>query len=126
VKFTGEERLRLLAAAVLGSGGAELLGLLEAVAVGLDVDDLGAVDESVDEGDDAGSVREDFAPLRESLVGAEEDGLVSVVAAGDDLEEEVGVATVVGEVADLIDAEDLRDGVAAESAAEGGGRLRTV
>jgi hypothetical protein len=68
---------------VLVARGAELLGFLEAIAVGLDLDDLGAMDEPVDEGDDAGGVREDFAPLREGLVGAEQDGLVGVVAAGE-------------------------------------------
>jgi hypothetical protein len=82
----------------LGAGGGERLGLLEAVAVGLDVDDLGAMDEAVDEGVDAGGVGEDPVPLGEGLVGAEQDGLAGVVAAGDDLEEEIGIATVVGQV----------------------------
>ena len=85
----------------LGAGGGELLGLFEAVAVGFDVDDLGTVDEAVDEGDDAGGVGEDLVPLGEGLVGAEQDGLACVVAAGDDLEEEVVVAAVVGQVSDL-------------------------
>jgi hypothetical protein len=92
----------LLGTALLGASGAELLGLLEAVTFGVDVDDLGAVDEAVDEGDDAGGVREDLAPRRERLVGAEQDGALGVVTAGDDLEEEVRVAAVVREVADLV------------------------
>jgi hypothetical protein len=53
----------LLAAALLGAGGAQFLGFFEAVALGVDVDDLGAVDEAVDEGDDAGGVGEDLAQL---------------------------------------------------------------
>ncbi|WP_437967730.1 hypothetical protein WMF04_50740 [Sorangium sp. So ce260] len=40
----------LFGAALLGTCGVELLGILEAVALGLDLDDLGAEDEPVDEG----------------------------------------------------------------------------
>ena len=40
--------------------GCALLGLLEAVAVALDLEDFGAVDEAVDEGDRASGVREDL------------------------------------------------------------------
>jgi hypothetical protein len=85
----------MLLAAALGAGGAELFGFLEAVALGFDFDDLGAVDEAVDEGDDAGGVGEDLAPFGEGLVGAEEQRSVGVVATSDDLEQEVGVAAVV-------------------------------
>ncbi len=45
-------------AAGRATGGA-VLGLLEAIGVALDLDDLGAVAEAVDEGDDAGGVGED-------------------------------------------------------------------
>src|SRR5687767_11039835 len=79
------------------------------------------MDEAIDEGDGAGSVREDLSPVVEGLVGAEQDGLGGVVATGDDLEEEVGVAAAVGEVADLVDAEELGLGVAAEASSQGGG-----
>jgi len=67
------------------------LGLLESVGVGVDLDDLGVMDEPVDEGDDARSVGEDLVPLSEGLVGGEYDRLVGVAAA-DDLEEQIGVA----------------------------------
>jgi len=40
------------------------------------------------------------------LVGGEDDGAVVVVSTGDDLEEEVGVAIGIGEVSDLVDAEE--------------------
>ena len=66
------------------------------------------MNEAIDERDDAGGVREHLAPLREGLVGAEQDWLLSVVAPRDDLEEQVGVAAVVGKVADLIDTQQLR------------------
>jgi hypothetical protein len=42
-----------LPGALLVASSGEFLGLFETVAVGFDVDDLGAVDEAVDEGDDA-------------------------------------------------------------------------
>ena len=51
----------LLGAALLDAGGAQLLGFLEPVALGLDLDHLGAVHEPVDECDDARGVREDLA-----------------------------------------------------------------
>ena len=43
----------------LARAAVKLLGLFEAVAVGFDVDDLGAVDEAIDQPDDAGGVRKD-------------------------------------------------------------------
>src|ERR1700679_3804309 len=110
----GRERLRFaLGVAGLGLGGGALGGLLEPEAVALDGEDLGSVQEPVDESDDAGGVGEDLGPLGEGLVGAQDDRARSLVATGDDLEEEVGVAAVVGEVADLIDAQELGLAVAA-------------
>ncbi len=64
---------------------------LEPVALGLDLDHLGAVHEPVDERDDAPGVREDLAPVGEGLARAEQHWLLRVVATGDDLEEQVGV-----------------------------------
>src|SRR5271169_6555579 len=100
------------------SGGATLLSLLrlaQPVALALDHDELGAMDQAVDESDDAGGVGEDRGPLCEGLVGREDDRLVLVVPAGDDLEEQVGVPRVVREVADLVDAEDGGLDVGAEA-----------
>ena len=51
---------------------------------------FGAVDEAVDEGDDAGGGGEHVGPFGEGFVGGEHGQLE--VAAGDELEEEVGVA----------------------------------
>ncbi|XXT29316.1 hypothetical protein WMF45_44440 [Sorangium sp. So ce448] len=79
------------------------------------------MDEPVDERDDARGVREDLAPVGECLVRAEQQRLLRVVATGDDLEKQVGVAAVVGEVADFVDAEKRGERVAASlraSAAE--------
>ena len=100
MKFTGEEDgsgRRGFSASPFGACGGELLGLFETVAIGLDIDDLGAVDEAIDEGDHAGGVGEDLVPFGEGLVGAKQDGLSCVVAPSDDLEEEVGIAAVVGQ-----------------------------
>lgn len=83
MNFTGEVQSVLLGATLLGSGSVELLGFFEAEALGVDVDDLGAVDETIDEGDDAGGVREDLAPGGEGLVGAEEKRLLGLVSPGD-------------------------------------------
>ena len=68
------------------------------------------MDEAVDEGDDAGGGGEHVGPLREGFVGRE--NRQGEIPAGDDLEEEVGIAIVVVEVSDLIDREKLRAGEA--------------
>ena len=47
------------------------LGLLAAPGLAVDGDDLGVVDEAVDQGDDAGGVGEGLAPLREGPVGGD-------------------------------------------------------
>src|ERR1700753_3929132 len=60
---------------------------------------------------------------RGGFFGAEEERLLCVVAARDDLEEEVGVATVVREVADLVDAQKVRHRVTVESSCERRGGL---
>ena len=80
------------------------------------MDNLAAVDQAVDKGDDARGVRENIGPLGEGLVGGEHDGLERLVAPGDDLEEQIGVAAVVGQVADLVDAQKLRVSVVAQPA----------
>ena len=74
------------------------LGGAPAVALPFDRDDLGVVDEAVDEGDRAAGVGEDGRPVGEGQIGREHETL-SFVPAADDLEEQVGGAGVVGEVA---------------------------
>ena len=80
-----------------------LLGLAEAVAFALDDHELGAVEQAVDERHDACGVGEDRRPLCKGLVGREHDRLVLLVPTGDDLEEQVSVPGVVGEIADFIE-----------------------
>ena len=84
--------------ALLGS----LLGFLEAVGVAVDGEDFGVVDEAVDQGDDAGGVGKDFTPLGERSIGCYE-GALTLVAAVDELEQEVSVTVGIGEVSDLVD-----------------------
>ena len=76
------------------------------------------MDEAVDKSDDAGGGGEHLGPFREGFIGRDEDGR-SEVPARDDLEEEVGVAVVVVEVAHLIDREKLRSGEAAQPPGKG-------
>ena len=47
--------------------------------------------EPIDEGDDAAGIREDVGPFAERLIRGDDDG-IALVAARDDLEEQVGVA----------------------------------
>ena len=76
------------------------------------------MDEAVDEGDDTGGGGEHVGPFREGFVGGDEHG-GGEVPAGDDLEEEVGIAVVVVEVPHLIDRQKLRPGEASQSPGEG-------
>jgi hypothetical protein len=55
--------------------GAQLLGFLEPVALGIDLDHLGAVHEPVDECDDARGVREDLAQSAKALFVLSSSGL---------------------------------------------------
>ena len=104
----------------LGSSLSSLSRLLflcffQSVGVGVDGDNFGVMDESVHKSDNAGGGGEDLAPLAKGFVGGQEDGLVAV-AAGDDLEEQIGVAVVVREVSEFVDGQKLRSCVVGESA----------
>ena len=59
------------------------------------------MDETIDEGDDTGGVGEDLIPFAEGAIGRDE-GAHVLIAARDQLEEEVGMTIGVGEVADLV------------------------
>jgi hypothetical protein len=75
------------------------------------------VDEPIDERDDAGCVGEHLVPFGKRAVGGDE-GAGVLVAARDELEQEVGMAVGVGEIADLIDDEQARTYVAAQAPAQ--------
>ena len=58
--------------------------------------------ETVDECYDASGVGEDLIPFAEGFVGCQHEWTAQLIAARDDLEEQIRVASVVGEVSDLI------------------------
>ncbi len=83
------------------------------------------VGQLVEEGGDRGGVWEDGVPGAEGEVCGDQDGAAGqipwtgpLVASVDDLVEQVGGVRVVGEVADLVDREQVGPGVAAESASQ--------
>jgi hypothetical protein len=57
------------------------LGLLEAIGFAIDGEDLGVVDQAIDQGDDAGGVWKDLAPFGEGPVGGDDRAVVLVTAA---------------------------------------------
>src|ERR671931_934836 len=77
-----------------------------AVALAFERDNGGVVAEPVDEGGGDHGVAEDLAPLLEAAVAADGDR-ASLVAAGDEREEEVGGLPLEREVADLVDDQEV-------------------
>src|SRR5262245_50610472 len=77
------------------------------------------VDEAIDEGDNTGGVGEHLVPFGKGTVGGDE-GARLLIAARDELEEEVGMAVGIGEVADLIDDEEEGTCVMAQPPAQCG------
>ena len=88
----------------------------EAVALALERDHVGVVDEAVDEGGGDHGVAEDLAPGLEAAVGGDDDR-AAFVAARDQREEQVGGLAFEWQVADLVDDEQARS-------ARGGGVRR--
>jgi hypothetical protein len=79
---------------------------VQPVALGLEGDHGGLVDQPVDEGGGDHRVAEDLAPLLEAAV-RDDDDRAALVAAGDEGEEQVGGLAFEREVADLVDDEQL-------------------
>ena len=67
---------------------------------------MAVLHETVDHGDDAGGAGEDGPPLLEGQVGGDDGGPL-LVAAADDVVEQVRRAGVAGEVADLVKDEQV-------------------
>src|SRR5882672_9240333 len=78
------------------------VGLTRAVALAFDGDHVGVMDDAIDEGGGAGGVGEDAGPVTEGEIGGEY-GAFLLVAAADDLEEQVGVSIVEGEEANFVE-----------------------
>jgi hypothetical protein len=77
-------------------------GVFEAVAGAFEGQDLGVVDDAVDHRGRDDLVTEDVAPAGEGQVGGQDQRGV-FVAAGDELEEQVGRVLFEGDVANLVD-----------------------
>jgi hypothetical protein len=89
------------------SGGRDVeAAFAQAVAFAFEGDHGGVVDEPVDQGGRDHGVAEDFAPLLEAAVAGDDDR-AAFVAAGDQGEEQVGGLALQGEVADLVDDEQV-------------------
>ena len=67
----------------------------------VDGEDLGVVDDAVDQRDHAGGIGEDLGPFGERAVRGQQQAFV-LVAAAYDLEEQIGMVVAVGEVAHLV------------------------
>ena len=67
----------------------------QSVAVALDIDHLGVVEEPVEDGGGEDVVAEDVAPFGEGFVAGDDHG-AAFVAAGDELEDHVGFGSVEG------------------------------
>ena len=78
------------------------LRLSSAEALAFEEKDLGMVGQAVDQCDGAGGVGEDGVPSLEGQVGGDQQGAV-LVASADELEDQVGGASIVAEVADFVD-----------------------
>ena len=67
----------------------------------VDGEDLGVVDDAVDQRDHAGGIGEDLGPFGERAVRGQQQAFV-LVAAAYDLKEQIGMAVAIGEVAHLV------------------------
>src|SRR3954467_551394 len=86
---------RLGSAALSGALVGTFAGFLEPVGLALNGDDLGVVDEPIDQRDNAGGIGENLAPLGKGAVGGDHRA-PGLVAAGDQFEHQVGMAGWVG------------------------------
>ena len=103
----------------LALGRRPFLSLLAAIGLALDGEDFGMMDQPVDQGDHATGAGEDFAPFREGFVGADQRALL-LMSAVDEFEQQIGMPVRVGQIADLVDDEERRRGIAAQPLAQDG------
>ena len=74
--------------------------------------------QAVDEGDHAGGIGEDLVPFGEHPVRCQDEWTAQLIAPCDDLEEQIGIAGVVGQISDFIATEHGGSGVAAQPSGE--------
>src|SRR5690349_856018 len=80
------------------------------------------MDHSVDQRRGRSRVRKDTRPVFEGEIGGEDEALL-LIAAVDELEEEIGVARVVREITELVDDQQSNRGVVSESAIKAASRF---
>src|SRR5208283_669034 len=96
------------------------LAFAHAVRSPLDDGHVGVMGQSVEQSGDGGSVGKDGVPVLEALIGRQHNRMMFVTVV-DDFEEQVGGVRVIGQVTDLVDAEQSGASVEAELAAQAGG-----
>ena len=92
-------------------------GAFAPITVGVEFEDGGVVDESVDHGDGHAGIGEDAIPGREGMVAGDDDA-AAFIAVGDAFKEDGRFVAIPFDIADVIEAEDL---IAVETL-EGGGQ----
>src|SRR3990172_4163220 len=95
----------------------DLLGVAEALAG--EAEDRGLVDEAIDGGDGARLRREEMLPAGEAGVGGEDDGRLAIPGGDEAVEVVGGLLVEAAGVAELVEEQHLRLGVATERALEG-------
>jgi len=85
----------------------------------LHIDERRVVQETVDQRDNACGVGEHLAPFGEVAIGGDQ-GAPVLIPPRDQLEHQIGMAIGVGEVADLVDHQQVRAGVMAQAATQRG------
>ena len=104
-----------------GDVGSGIDAVFHAVALALDDDGLGVVDDAVEEGGgEGGVIVEDGGPVLVGLIGGQEDR-AAFVAVAHDLEEQVGAAFIDGQIAQFVDRQQIGAGVLLEFLDEASG-----
>ena len=96
----------------LAGGGFEV-AFAEAVALAFNDEEVDVVSEAINEGGDTGGVREDGIPVFEGTISSDDEG-AALVTAIDDLEEQIGSGSIVREITEFINAEQLRASIESE------------
>ena len=113
----GRGDLASVGQAVGGRTAGSLLGLLGAVAVDVELEDHGVMDEAVDGGGGGHGILEDPVPLAEDEVAGDEHG-AALVALGHEGEEDLDLVGVLLDVADVVEDEQLEVVELAQGAGE--------
>jgi len=75
-----------------------------AVALGVELEDGGVMDEAVDRGDGDRRIGKDLPPFREGLIAGDDEG-APFVALGDELEQDRGLGLILADIAEVVEDE---------------------